>query len=94
MKVYVLLLPYKTGVFTSADKLLYELREGGSIEDYVVAYDWKEVVYLIRNKYSIECLFLMGLESLSVIPKNVVFTIPPESRGAFVESKIQEWERY
>lgn len=53
---YVLLLPYKTGVFTSADSLLSELSEG-SLNDYRTTYDWKEVAYLIRNKYSIECLF-------------------------------------
>lgn len=94
MNDYVLLLPYKTGVFTSADKLLYELREGGSIEDYKVAYDWKEAAYLIRNKYSLECLFLMGLEDLSVIPKNITFSVPLASRGQFTESKIQEWRRY
>lgn len=93
MNDYVLLLPYKTGVFTSADKLLYELREGGSIEDYKVAYDWKEAAYLIRNTYSLECLFLMGLEDLSVIPKNITFSVPLASIGQFVESEIQEWRR-
>lgn len=94
MRYYVLLLPYKTGVFTSAEKLLYELREGGSIEDYKIAYDWKQVAYLMRNTYSIECLFLMGIESLSIIPKNKVFSIPLANRGKYIESEIREWGRY
>lgn len=88
---YVLLLPYKTGVFTSADSLLSELSEG-SLNDYRTTYDWKEVAYLIRNKYSIECLFLMGIEDLSTIPKNIVYAVPFECRGAFVESMVQDRE--
>lgn len=88
---YVLLLPYKTGIFTSADKLLSELR-GGSIEDYKLVYDWKETVHLIRNKYSIECLFLMGIEDLSLLPKDVVYTVPLEYQGAFVETDCQDRE--
>ncbi len=86
---YVLLLPYKTGVFTSADCLLSELSEG-SLNDYKTTYDWKEVAYLIRNKYSIECLFLMGIEDLSVLPKNIVYSVPLEYRDTLVESDIQK----
>lgn len=92
MNFYVLLLPYKIGVFTSADRLLSELREDGNITDYKIVHDWKEIALLIRNHYSIECLFLMGIENLSLIPKNKVFSVPSVSRGKFIESDILIWE--
>lgn len=89
MRCYVLLLQYKTGVFTSADRLLSELCEG-TLHDYSIAYDWKEIANLIRNKFSNECLFLMGIEDLSVLPKDVVYSVPLEYRDTFVESDIQK----
>lgn len=91
MRYYVLLLPYKLGVFTSADELLPLLNEG-SLEDYKTVYDWKEIVHLIRNRYSNECLFLMGIENFSILPKNVCYEVPLEYRGAFIESDIQKRE--
>ncbi|MDR2024615.1 MAG: hypothetical protein LBQ71_15520 [Hungatella sp.] len=75
MKVWILLLPEKTGIFTSIDELSSVVNNGKA--DYITQADSEKIARrLIKDYYSIERLFLMGIDNTGDMQKNKFYNIP------------------
>lgn len=86
--VWVIMLPEKTGIFTSLDHLGGIVRDGNGNNIYRVE---NEIIARkeIRKFYSVECLFLMGIDDTGKIQKNYLYRLPEDCIGKFVETKVK-----
>ncbi|MDK2965376.1 hypothetical protein [Lacrimispora sp.] len=89
--VWVVLLPFMTGIFEELNSLERTIESYGfnsieKIKDEIVARK------IIRKHYSIERLFLMGIDDTGTINKNEMYKLPELCIGNFVEAEVKKEE--
>lgn len=95
MDVWVVLFPYKTGIYEKLSSLEYIMETTGlkyvkKIRNEVIAREY------IRKQYSLEALFLMGIDNTNDMRKNNMYCIPANYIGNYTETEVkkeeEEWE--
>lgn len=89
--VWVLRLPYNTGIFTKYEQLQGFIDNGYlpnilRVDNEVVARG------RVRKHYAIETLFLMGIDDTSQMELNISYSVPEENIGKFVSEEEPEVE--
>lgn len=92
--VWMVLFPYKTGIFENFNSLEYIMETTGlkyvkKVRSEVFAREY------IREHYSLETLFLMGIDNTNDMRKNNMFCIPANYIGNYRETEVEkeeEWE--
>lgn len=86
MPVWIVLLPDRTGVFTSFSTL-WKIVESGHCE--AIREVENEVVArrTILKFYSVERAFLLGIEDVNTIQKNYWYILPSDILDTFVETE-------
>lgn len=71
MQICVMLLPQKTGIFTSLEYICEFKMENGELQ---WADNLKQAFRIVRERYSVEELFLMGIDSTNDMQTNNIYS--------------------
>lgn len=86
LPVWVVFMSERTGIYSRWEELQEIIEQFGS--DAVIKFE-NEIVArkFIRENFSIERLFLMGIFDTNQVEKNKIYSLPEKCRGKFKETR-------